>query len=315
MLPDFFIVGAQKSGTTAVCSILSNHPQVVFSVPKEPMYFSRDDVLVHTHFFFERNDDWALYNWEARKSNILEKYSTALRENKTGKIYGEGSTTYLVSKKTAGRIASILPNAKIICILRNPVDRAYSAYWHYLSRGEVSKNFLTHLRFEGYPILSMGLYKEQISRYLNVFNRDQMYFSVFEEFISDKQNFMDRLCYFLNIDKLKLNVGTRVRRNKSKAPLFYNLQLFLNLLGKNAGAKFSAEDQKGLFIVNDFPFLKKYYLYLIFKLTKLNLRKSTYKPMPSETRKMLTEYYSKENKGLGNMIDIKLDQYWGKSFI
>ena len=90
-----------------------------------------------------------------------------------GQLLGEGSTSYLPSYRAPQRILELNPEARIVAILRNPVDRAYSAYWHYLASGESCQCFEQHLRYESGLTLVMGEYHRHLQFWLRYFPRNR----------------------------------------------------------------------------------------------------------------------------------------------
>ena len=109
LIPSFFVVGAQKAGTTALHHYLARHPDIFLPKIKE------------THFFNDGHGEWHRgFNY------YLQKYFSSRNEKK---LAGEIDPEYLFFPETAGRIAAHIPNAKLIFIFREPVSRAYSHYW------------------------------------------------------------------------------------------------------------------------------------------------------------------------------------------
>jgi len=143
-LPNFFIVGAAKSGTTSLYHHLCQHLDVFMSPVKEPHYFSRD-VGVRS---FKADDTKSIFaNLRGYIDFILksrfyilnfEKYKRLFSNVKNEKAIGEASVSYLVSKVAAEEIYKFNPDAKIIIILRNPVKRAFSHWLMDLRIGHVS---------------------------------------------------------------------------------------------------------------------------------------------------------------------------------
>lgn len=120
-IPDFFIVGASKCGTTALSEYLSQHPNICFARTKEPHFFSDD-------FSRQKVDDNFVQYWRRNFS-----YFNALKH----KVIGEGSGTYYISDVAVKNILAQNPAAKFIYMVRNPVEMVYS--WHY------------HVQFGGGP--------------------------------------------------------------------------------------------------------------------------------------------------------------------
>jgi hypothetical protein len=147
--PSFFIIGAQKSGTSSLFSYLLQHPQMV-RTRKEIYFYDR---------FFSRGHDW--YYSHFRFANL-----------ESGAITGEASTSYMVYPHTPRRIAHDVPDAKIVAILRNPVDRAFSNYLHEIGRGRESLSFEAALARE--DDLTRNEWEKMIADE-TYFSRDYMY--------------------------------------------------------------------------------------------------------------------------------------------
>lgn len=312
MTPDFYVVGAQKSGTTSLCSILSTHPDVCFSVPKEPMFLCRDDPMLHPTFFVERGREWMGFDWERSRNDLIQGYERLFENAGKHQLCGEGSTTYMLSKDAPSRIYAMNPQAKIIFILRNPVNRAYSAYWHYVREGMVSWGFEREIKFNPHRILPSGCYKRYIERYLQIFPREQIFIGLSEVFKSNKNGFVGPVLEFLGLDPRR-HIEIKERRNVAKVPASLPLQLFLNCLYKVAGGQFSAEDRRDVFHDAELNVFQKRMLRIIMLMQKVNLKNKRYPPMNSRVKQALTEYYRRENKGLAELVGIDLEKYWGMS--
>jgi hypothetical protein len=134
-LPDFLIIGAQRSGTTSLYRYLEHHPAVVPAV-----------LCKGVHYFdvsYPRGDAWYRSHFPTRA------YRRAVSERAGQRaITGEGSPYYLFHPAVPARAAATIPDARVIAILRNPVSRAYSQYQHEVARGFETLSFLDALRAE-----------------------------------------------------------------------------------------------------------------------------------------------------------------------
>ena len=167
MKVDFFIVGAPKSGTTSLYHYLNEHLEIEMSSQKEPDYFS-DEALNQQGMYYGKN----------RIDNI-NKYHGLFTTNAV-KLRGEASVSYLFYDDVPQKIKEYNSKAKIIIMLRNPIDRAFSHYLMDYRLGLVSdsfdsiiKNKLNHknanLFFQQY--IKLSEYSQQVSRYLEVFDK------------------------------------------------------------------------------------------------------------------------------------------------
>ena len=195
MKVDFFIVGAPKAGTTSLYHYLSEHPQVEMSSQKEPDYFS-DKAIHQQGMYYGKN-----------RVNTLDKYES-LFVQKEGVVYGEGSVSYLFYDNVAEDIKKYNPNAKIIIMLRNPIERAFSHYLMDYRLGLVSdsfENIITkkskhknaHLFYQQY--IEVSKYATQIQRYLDFFEKDSILFIDYDDFKKNVSETVDLTYNFLNI--------------------------------------------------------------------------------------------------------------------
>src|SRR5258708_108403 len=157
-LPNFFIVGAPKAGTTSLYYYLGQHPDVYMSPVKEPNYFAEEIRLCNIGAQWQdwaqrENDSLQQYllgpMQEKRFGGIVSNWTDYLKlfQNVNGeKAIGEASVCYLWSRTAARNIASTTPNAKIIMVLRNPVDRAFSQYKQAVASGLIGKSFREQVR-------------------------------------------------------------------------------------------------------------------------------------------------------------------------
>ena len=195
MKVDFFIVGAPKAGTTSLYHYLSEHPQVVMSSQKEPDYFSDKEI-----------QEQGMYYAKSRV-NTLDKYKS-LFVQKESVVYGEASVSYLFYENVAEDIKKYNPNAKIIIMLRNPIERAFSHYLMDYRLGLISDSFENiiakkskhknaHLFYQQY--IEVSKYATQIQRYLDFFEKENILFIDYEDFKKNVSKTVDQVYNFLNI--------------------------------------------------------------------------------------------------------------------
>ena len=121
--PNFFIIGAAKAGTSSLYKYLAQHPEIFLSPVKEPHFFSYRERAV----FSKGPGDVDRFS---DATPDLDSYLGLFKNVANEKAIGEASTTYLDSLEAPGRIREFAPKAKIIVMLRNPVDRAYASFMH-----------------------------------------------------------------------------------------------------------------------------------------------------------------------------------------
>ena len=198
-MPNFLIVGAQKAGTTSLYYYLKQHPQIYMSPRKEP------------HFFEGMHSDFYRPGRTILPVTDLADYQ-ALFEGVTGeKAIGEASASYLYSPKAPALIKRSIPDARLIAILRNPADRAYSNFLHCVRAGRESiVDFAEALRVEEGRIKGnwgplwhykqKGFYYAQVKRYLDTFGRDPFRVWLYEDLRAQPLDVLPEVLEFLKVD-------------------------------------------------------------------------------------------------------------------
>ena len=205
MKVDFFIVGAPKAGTTSLYRYLSEHPQVEMSSQKEPDYFS-DNAIHEQGIYYGKN-----------RVNTLDKYESLFTQ-KESVVYGDASVSYLFYDNVAKDIKNYNPNAKIIIMLRNPIERAFSHYLMDCRLGLISDSFENiiskkskhknaHLYYQQY--IEVSKYANQIQRYLDLFDKENILLIDYEDFKKNVSDTVDQAYNFLDISSvLTANINT-----------------------------------------------------------------------------------------------------------
>jgi len=247
-LPNFFIVGAPKAGTTSLYAYLDQHAQVYMSPIKEPNYFASEFRL--ENFVMEARpriarEMRALQEYlrgdmrERRFGGLVSTWEDYLRlfSNVSNEIaIGEATPCYLWSETAARNIATRIPHAKIIINLRNPVDRAFSQYLHMVTVGSTRRSFreqiYANLTCENKqlgplrPLLEFGHYSEQIKRYFNEFPASQIHISLYEELEAAPELLVSQLFSFLGVDS-KFAVDVSLRHTEPRIPKLQRTAYFL----------------------------------------------------------------------------------------
>ena len=206
--PTFIIVGAMKCGTSSLFSYLSSHPQVVPASKKEIHYFDNQ---------YYRSNNWYLAHFPLQKRLEL-----------TGAITGEASPYYLYHPHCAKRIFDFNPHTRIIILLRNPVDRAISHYWHEVraereklpmeeafeaesGRIDEEKERLQHETsyyshtHQHFSYLDRGRYAPQVEKYINYFNQSNVLVLNSNMLFNSAQHTFDCTTDFLQIERHTLS--------------------------------------------------------------------------------------------------------------
>lgn len=208
-IPNFFIVGKPKSGTTALHSMLQQHPDIFMSAIKEPNHFAVD----HIRESERRNRGYKGLPYKDRES-----YLKLFEEAGTQKIIGESSTGYLYSTRAAEEIAKFNPHAKILMILREPVDFLYSFHSQLTRSGnENVGDFRKALELEeprkkGKRIPSttsnprilfyseQARYCEQVERFIAAFDKSQVKIVIYDDFRENNLAVCEEVFEFLGVD-------------------------------------------------------------------------------------------------------------------
>ncbi len=202
-LPDFFVAGAPKAGTTALHAALARHPSLYLSPVKEPKFFLTDgppparggpgDIRTYREHVWRREDYEALFD-----------------EASAGRLRGESTPFYLYRHDAHLRIKALIPDAKLIIILRDPVERAHSNWTHMWSAGlDPVGDFVQACAEEDrrtragwadfWHYLALGRYGEQLQRLYTVFGREQVLVFRYRALIDQPAQVLDRICAFLRV--------------------------------------------------------------------------------------------------------------------
>lgn len=221
-LPDFLIIGAQKSGTSSLFALLSQHPQLSLSRRKEVHYFD---------WHFEKPLDW---------------YKTWFPID-NGQLTGEATPIYMFHPHIAERVRKTLPTSKFIAVLRNPVDRAYAHYNMVCQKGfetldfakalaaeegrmrqgldELEKSSFS-LTYQRFSYTQRGLYAEQLKRWCEYFDRDSLCVILYEDLINNTTDTYSQICSFLGLESIP-NVTLPHHNAHSYAPMSEDIRKHL----------------------------------------------------------------------------------------
>lgn len=207
-LPDFVVIGAQKAGTTALYAYLRWHPAALGPSWKEVSFFDRH---------YRRGEAW----YRGQFPNKL-RVELATRRSRTEALVGEASPSYLFHPLAPARIRALVPQVRLIAVLRDPVERAFSHYNHEVALGREPLSFEQALdaeesRMQGelarmladpayfshawwnYTYAARGRYAEQLERWLAVFPREQLLVLTTEELAAQPAETYRRTLEFLGL--------------------------------------------------------------------------------------------------------------------
>jgi hypothetical protein len=203
--PDFLIVGAPKAGTTALHSALSLHPQVFTTTPKEPKYWLCGDAP--PPHWRGPGDAHSQQEWVWRRRD----YDALFVPARPDQVRGESTPFYLWSRPAHRRIAEHLPGVRLVAVVRDPIDRAYSNWMHLWSDGlEKVPDFeeafaLQQERVDAgwapfWRYRDLGLYGEQLRHLYDYVPREQVLVVRYRDIVDDPVGAVDKVCAFLGIE-------------------------------------------------------------------------------------------------------------------
>jgi hypothetical protein len=300
-----------KCATTSLHNVLSGHPDV-FIPEREIGCLDMDDQEQHPDFFIYSGRRWTYPDWENERDKYLQWYASFFQNAKPGQLIGEDSTTYIASAKTAGRMAQLLPDVKLIFMLRDPANRTYSHYWHLVRTGRARHRFEDMLQYEAGTLLQRSLYKEQLERYFRLFPRERIKIILFEDFTKDLPGVVNDVLEFLELPKTLDTKVLRTHWNRGQIPLSPRLQLLRNrLIRGRAGRMYY--DHLPMNVTRPWHSQigdkAQYAVHLAFRLAN-PMRENSPPPMRPETRAFLNDLFRKANAGLSELIGIDVEQKW-----
>jgi hypothetical protein len=234
-MPNFFIVGAARSGTTSLEQYFRSHPQIYIAPQKEMHFFTANQFPSR---FKGPGDDHLNRKIVRDEAQYSQFFANAAGK----KAIGEASAFYLSSPGTAEQIAQTVPNAKIIIILREPVARAYSAYMLLRRDNRETLGFAESLSLEEerkqkdfepmWRYKELSLYYQQVKRYLDVFGTQQVKVLLYDELFSHPESVLRDVFTFLGV-KADVVIDTSVRYNTGGVPNAPRLYTLLNTFINN----------------------------------------------------------------------------------
>lgn len=195
--PNYIVIGAAKCGTSSICALLGNHPDVFMSDPREPHYFSKDEG-------FDESWSWYVDLFQAAEG------ATAI---------GEGSTSYTkpaAVHRSSARIAAALPNCRLIYVLRDPIARLESDWKMRHQQGQWSYQCINEAVVQQPKLVWHGLYWTHLNVYRKYFADDRIHISFFEDFVKSPDTEMQRIFRYLGVDPFVQLPESHKTRNRAE---------------------------------------------------------------------------------------------------
>ena len=299
--PNFFIIGAPKCGTTTLASYLSEHPEIYFSIPKEPSYWC-DDLGVEPHA-------WC-FDSLAKYSRLFDDVDSNIH-----KVIAEGTTSYLRSKNALKRILDFNSSAKFLVMLRNPVDVAHAYHMEQLYTGlerERSFSVAWELQKEREMAYDQGrlipncdsllyarisLLGNQVKRAMGVVPREQLKIVYAEDFRHDPKKVYIDVLSFLNLSyDNRLHFSSKNVAHVQRYPCLSHFLLNPPRLAKPC--------------INfiRFELLKRNLPGVKWLKSKLNVKQPRER-IPNTLRRRMINYYEKDIKLLSKITGRNLDHW------
>lgn len=200
-----YILGAQKAATTSLAYLLDQHPQIAMSSTKEPHFYSTA---------WDQGVTWyeGLFPADFDGVRLDASTSYAMVHCDENQVPIEDQPQGLV--KVCARIHEATPDARFVYVVRDPVERVYSAYWHNVRAGRETRPFLDAV-VNNHHYLSPSRYATQIARYLELFPRDRFLFLVFEDITSDMAGAANKCAAHFDVSPFDFTVEESSVKNAS----------------------------------------------------------------------------------------------------
>jgi len=205
-LPKFLCIGAQKAGTTWLHNMLRQNPKIFLPAIKELHFF---DVERN----FERGRQWYAQHFSGADPSqavgeVTPGYLWASQVSVDGKPLSRAINWFRA--ETPARVYRLLgKDVKLIVLLRDPVDRAVSAYFHHMGRGRVDRNESILAAGRRHGIIQMGFYSRHLSRWLDVFGRDNLWIGFYEEVLFEPKAWLPSIERFIGVEANTETVNSR----------------------------------------------------------------------------------------------------------
>lgn len=272
-LPNFFILGAAKCGTTSLANHLRAHPDVFIPQIKEVAYF----------------------NVEANRRNGVEWYAQWFNDVRDERAVGDATPEYLYVPDVADRLVDTVgTSCRLVAQLRDPVHRTYSHYWHRRREGVEDRSLHEVLDeelggAEGWGYVGRGRYLEQIRRYTDVFGIDALHVVLFDDFVNRPVDAYAGVCRHLRVDDgfVPDDLGERYNTHfEIVRPRLYRAMVAVRL-GKLVPAAVGRRLWDQVAVARD------------------------YSPIDDATRDRLRRYFAPLNRELGSFLGRDLHAVWG----
>lgn len=286
--------------------ILAQNPAV--GIPdNEIHYFDADDPVAHPDFLFVEKDRLDWFDARAGNADNLAWYASRFAPFQDAGAIGEDSTTYLLSESAPPRIKALLPEVKLIFLLRDPVKRAHSQYWHLMRTARLACSFEEALTRHSSIILG-STYVPALKRYLDLFGPDQVHIAVFEDFLKDQQGFVDTMTDYIGVPRMSLETA-ETWFNRTLYPRNPGLLRLANRVGSRIVRRRYRNHMGQRKSVGERVHNKIHYYWFQYVNPRL-LTEPKSPPMRDDTADYLAQHLSARNAGLSDLLGRDLSLVW-----
>lgn len=297
-----------KCATSSMHAILSSREDV-FMPGSEVHFFTMGD-LIQSGEQVKLDPDRTRFSLDDEEK--LEWYRSFFKDADSNQLIGEDSTTYLPSRIAPERIQDLLPDVKLIFMLRNPVDRTHSHYRHLVNTGRATRTFEQTLIRGSSNIHLRSFYKSQLERYFRLFPRDQIKVVLFERFMEETQTVVDEVCSYLGFSNSIDLEEVETHTNVSWYPRWPKAYFAINYLleGKIDRYRYHWPGEPSEVHAPEISFGDRLLRGFLLRLRRRLPRQDSYPSMDDSLRERLTQIYARENRGIGDLIEPDVGEYW-----
>ncbi len=280
--PEAYIIGAQKAGTTTLAYLLDQHPYITVSQPKEPHFFTHN---------YSRGLDWYKDQFPGPSDTLYVDASTSYTMAPLSK--GFGRTLQTDYEGVPAKLYRTNPDAKLIYILRDPVDRTYSGYWHNLRMGAEDRGFSTTMLSDPF-YLDVSDYHGQLLLWLEYFPLQSVFFVLFEDVKVAPETTALECCAFLGVGEPAVSMRLDSAKNQS---------LQVNWVGRRMNALALAYPAIRTVLESHLP------RYVVDRLKRLKAGSARIPQMKAEDEAFLIEYFRERNENLEEITGLSLNRW------
>lgn len=280
-LPNFLVIGVEKGGTTWLHAQLKKHPNIFVPPTKEIHFFNKYNSNFIAHDYFKCGLDW---------------YLEFFKEYNGQQAIGEVTPMYICDPEAPFRIKEVLPNVKLVAMLRNPVQRAYSHYWMAKQKNHTTiPTFREVIEQKEARFIERGLYYKQLKVYYELFDTRQIMILFYDEVFKNPEYWLSQVCQFLGVD------GTFYQNNTSVQEKVFEASAYKSsaLLNKQMYLVHAMRKNRALSSVLNWMKRKGF----SDRIKKMNTVEQQYEKIQEPDALVLQSYYHEDLKALSSLLN------------